>query len=132
MKMKYLHERMASVCLCAASFSALLGLSACSLDLNNPTKTWYYPRAGSKLILHETLTIAADSAALYIQHGKITGSRHSRFDPYCKIRIRNVKQTKQHILPDTFTITHSRHHTELVAGLSGLYIPLESPSRSQI
>ncbi len=107
----------------------LLGIGACSWDLSDPGKAWYYPRAGSKLILHERLTIKPDSAALYLQHGKVTGNRHSRFDPYCKIRVRDVKNTRQYVNPDTFTITHSGRHTELVAGLTGLNIPIGSPSR---
>ncbi len=108
----------------------LSSTGACSWDLSDPGKAWYYPRAGSKLVLHERLIIKPDTAALYIQHGKITGSKHSRFDPYCKIRVRDVRNARQHINPDTFTITHSGRHTELVAGLTGLHFPLGSPSRT--
>ena len=102
----------------------LLSIASCSWDLNDPSKAWYYPRAGSTLTLHQRLTLNPDTAALYIQHGKITGSKHSRFDPYCKIRVRNPKHTRQYINPDTFTITHSGRHTQFVASLTGFSLPL--------
>ncbi len=105
---------------------------ACSWDMSDPASAWYYPRAGSTLILHERLVINPNTAALYIQHGKVTGGKHSRFDPYCKIRVRNVRSTQQFINPGRFTITHSGRHTELVAGLSGLYIPLGKGSKPQL
>jgi hypothetical protein len=106
-------------------------LTGCSRDLNDYTQPWYYPGVGAKLVLHQRLTIKPDTAALYIQQGKITGSKHSRFDPYCKIRVRNVANTITYINPDTFTITRSGHHTELVAGLSGIYVPLGGSFRPQ-
>ncbi len=106
------------------SLLLLIGTATCSWDMSDPASAWYYPRAGSTLILHERLVIQPDTAALYIQHGKVTGGKHSRFDPYCKIRVRNVRRTQQFINPGKFTITHSGRHTELVTGLNGLYIPL--------
>ncbi len=110
----------------------LAGTVACSWDMSDPASAWYYPRTGSTLILHERLVIKPDTAALYIQHGKVTGGKHSRFDPYCKIRVRNVRSTQQFINAGRFTITHSRRHTELVASLSGLYIPLGKGSKPQL
>lgn len=106
-------------------FLILITTTACSWDRNDPSLPWFYPQPGAKLVLHQPLTIKAGSAALYFQHGKIRGS-HSRFDPFCKIRLRNVRNTEQIIRPDTFIITSSGRHTELVAGLTGFYIPLEA------
>ncbi len=105
----------------------LIGIMGCSSsNLNNadPNKSWFFPQVGAKLILHQPLTLKPDSAALYIQQGKVTGSKHSRFDPYCKIRVRDVMAVERTIQPDTFTITGSGQQTELIAGLSGVAIPL--------
>ena len=109
---------------CFSMISAT-GCSSNSLDNTDPSNPWFYPQAGAKLVLHQRLIIKPDTAALYIQQGKLTGGKHSRFDPYCKIRVRNVMDTMRTIYPDTFTVTRSGRHTELVAGLSGLYIPLD-------
>ena len=105
----------------------LIGIMGCSSsNLNNadPNKSWFFPQVGAKLVLHQPLTLKPDSAALYIQQGKVTGSKHSRFDPYCKIRVRDVMAVERTIQPDTFTITGSGQQTELIAGLSGVAIPL--------
>jgi hypothetical protein len=98
-------------------FTLLIAIitTSCAINNNNPKQSWYYPQAGSRIILHQKITIPANSGSVYIQHGKITGGAHSRFHPYCKIRIRSVKNTRQFIQPDTFNVTHSTRQMELVA-----------------
>ncbi len=103
---------------------SIMGCSSSNLNTADPSKPWFFPQVGAKLVLHQPLTLKPDSAALYIQQGKVTGSKHSRFDPYCKIRVRDVMAVERTILPDTFTITGSGQQTELIAGLSGIAIPL--------
>ena len=73
-----------------------------------------YPRSGEFLILHQPLTIPADTTGLYIQDGQVSGSGHSRFEPYCEFRVRKLKEVPQVIQPDTFQITRSRGNTRIV------------------
>lgn len=73
-----------------------------------------YPRSGEFLILHQPLTIPADTTGLYIQDGQVSGSGHSRFEPYCEFRVRKLKEVPQTIQPDTFQIVRSRGNTRIV------------------
>ncbi len=111
--------------------SLILFSSGCSWNPGDASgNPYYYPRAGSKIVLNQRLSIRPDTASVSFQYGKITTS-YSRFDPYCKIRVRDVRPVTQTIMPDTFTVTSSGYHTEFIAGLSGLSIPLSSPLHSR-
>lgn len=73
-----------------------------------------YPQKGEVLILHQPLTIPADTTGLYIQDGQISGSGHSRFEPYCEFRVRKLMERPQTIQPDSFQITRSRSNIRIV------------------
>ena len=108
-------------------------MTGCSFNLKDPAKPWYYPDAGTKLVLHQQLTIPPGSTALYFQHGEATGTNRDHFTPYCKIEIRTLEATPQVIYPDTFTITRSGRYTDMfsstglvVATAGGVFPPSNS------
>lgn len=89
---------------------AILLVSGCALF----DTSLDYPRKGEFLILHQPLTIPADTTGLYIQDGVVSGGGHSRFEPYCEFRVRKLKEIPQVIQPDAFQIIRSRGNTRIV------------------
>lgn len=66
---------------------------------------YYLVPVGSKLILHQELTIPAGKAGVYIQDGKvIPKSNYRQYYPHCRFELLTVKQTEQSVKPDEFII----------------------------
>lgn len=59
------------------------------------------------LILHQPVTVPAGTTSIYPQFGEIVGTAHSRFDPYCEFRAKELKNMPQTINPDCFLITRA-------------------------
>ena len=88
-------------CVC---FLLLLSVSACAdlapKDENSP----YYPvPAGSRLILHQDLTILPDSARVYLQYGKVVKAPRTS-DPFCRFEVNDVLPSAQTLMADEFLV----------------------------
>ncbi|HID81103.1 MAG TPA: hypothetical protein EYP51_01795 [Thiotrichales bacterium] len=109
------------------TFALLPLLYACQHWQQQPYR---YPKKGMTLILHEPVTVQADTTGVYIQDGKITGGAHSRRNPYCEFRVRKLKESPQTIQPDRFLIKRAGTNTRLVSyspvQLATLYIQASS------
>jgi hypothetical protein len=84
-------------------------LSACQSDAtyyaspeDNPA---YLPATGTKLALHQPLTIAPDKAGVYLQYGKTTEfNQIQRYSAHCRFEVYKLSTEHQLIQPDTFII----------------------------
>ena len=92
-----------------------VGFTGCSAN-NNLNSAYAYPPVGSKLVLTRTLEVLPGRAGLYIQNGKNKAGKHSRFEPFCYLRFRNVAVAARKIVADTFVVKSSRVEMRLIAG----------------
>ena len=92
--------------------SALLTLSACSLT---PPKHMMDIQAGETFELKQAVAIKAQSARVYIQNGEITGAGFNRYEPHCRIEIRELSEQKSTIQTENFKISSVRIGEEAVA-----------------
>ena len=97
-------------------FPILIALSACSTS-QNPVSSAYYPIPdGSKLVLKQALTIAPDAGRVYIQYGKVvTPNEKDNYHAHCWFLSWHVFESAQVIKPDTFVITRTQQHEDVVA-----------------
>ena len=91
------------------------GITGCSSN-HTIHSSYAYPPIDSKLFLTRSLHIMPGKAGLYIQNGQNKGGKHSRFEPFCYMRFRNVAATKREIVADTFIVKSSRVEMRLIAG----------------
>jgi len=72
-------------------------------------------KPGARLIIHQILTIDADSASIMLQHGKvITASQLDPYLPRCWFIAQQLKPEAQAIIPGVFSIKQVRQYDELV------------------
>ncbi len=93
--------------------TVLAGLTSCSTSRIHQQNA--YPTAGTKIVLHKSLSVLPDRAGLFIQNGENKGGNHNRFEPFCYIRFHNVSDEKRTIKADTFEVINSRIETRLIA-----------------
>lgn len=88
----------------------LCGLAAC-----NYPQSYSEIKPGTKLVIHQTLTINAGSARVMLQHGKIISLRQlEAYQPRCWFIAQQVKSSSQKIIPGVFSIKRVRQHDEIV------------------
>jgi hypothetical protein len=64
---------------------------------------------GSRIVLHEALTVPAGHARVFLQDGKVRAkTRLRRYYPHCNFEIEQVSDGTLQIIPDTFTVTAIR------------------------
>ncbi len=91
-----------------------LMLTACRhAPVTDPHSRFFVPPVGSRFTVHQTLTVPARSAQVYIQDGRVTRSVNF-YLPHCKLWVRDISDHPQHIEPDQFTITAVARHTDCV------------------
>ena len=99
----------------------LILLPACAVTVGTRFDSGYDPElTGAKLILPKPLTIHADRASIYIQHGNIVTSGIDKYAPHCKFEVNTIKPTDQTIRPDTFII-HTIKRDELYVQSHAFY-----------
>lgn len=84
--------------------------------------TSYPPPAGSKFTLKQELTIPANSAHVDLQGGQaVSLNKLNQYHPYCRLDVRDVRETPQSLQPDEFLVKRvNRQTTDVVAQRSGL------------
>ena len=74
-------------------------------DENSP---YFVVPVGSRLVLHQTVTVPAFAAAVHLQGGLWTPQIEiSRYNPHCKFELRQPKDVPQTIAPDEFVVTRT-------------------------
>ena len=94
-----------------------LMISGCTTGKPYPVTSEYYeiPK-GTKVHLLQKLTIPADVATTYLQHGKEIPKKLLRDKaPHCQLEVRTITATPQTIQPDVFTVIRTRKMEEEVA-----------------
>jgi hypothetical protein len=86
---------------------AALLLGACQqmpvTDENSPSMR---VQPGSRIILHEALTVPAGHARVFLQGGKVVAkTKLKRYHPHCNFEVRQVSDGSLRIEPDTFLVT---------------------------
>lgn len=96
-------------------FPILLVLVACSTGPYPVSSPYFKIPPGSKLVLHQELTIPPNAGRVYIQYGKVvTPKEKDSFHANCWFLSWNVLETAQVIKPDTFIITRSQQLQNVV------------------
>lgn len=86
--------------------TTILSTTSCS---TTPPKSVMNIQAGEKFILNQPIKIKPNSTRTFIQFGKVTSrSAFSRFDQHCELEVKDLKDTTQTIVPDTFIINDVR------------------------
>lgn len=84
-------------------------------DENSP---YFVIPAGSRLILHQAITVPAFTAGVYLQGGSwMPWTQISRYHPHCKLELRQPMDSAQTVAPDEFVITHAGEEVETQEGL---------------
>jgi hypothetical protein len=84
-------------------------------DENSP---YFVIPVGSRLVLHQSVTIPAFAAAIYLQGGQwLPWPQVSRYHPHCKFELREPKNAPQTITADEFVIARTGTETEIQEGL---------------
>lgn len=61
---------------------------------------------GSHLILHQTLTLTAGHARVFMQHGQVVAkTKLDAYQPHCNFEVRSVSRGASTIEPDDFVVT---------------------------
>jgi hypothetical protein len=82
----------------------LLSLCACAdLAPKDEDSPYYAVPIGSRLILHQDLTIPPDSARVYLQYGKVVKAPRSS-DPFCRFEVNDVLPAAQTLKADEFVV----------------------------
>jgi hypothetical protein len=99
--------------------AAALALAACQpLAVRDPASPWYVPPAGSRLILHRTLTIPPNGVSVWLQAGEVLPHGGvNQFEPWCKFEHRLRVARPLEVFPDTFTVTRVERRIDLVLGM---------------
>lgn len=91
-----------------------LAVAACqplsSYPIDSP---FYQPPPGSQWVLNQAIEIPPDGATLRFQFGKIAGGVKD-FEPNCVFELKTVKDTPQHVEPDTFVVTKVRSGSSIL------------------
>lgn len=96
----------------------LLFSSCQNRDETNENSPYFVIPPGSRLVLHQSVTIPAFSAAIYLQGGQwLPWTEVSRYHPHCKFELRQPKDLSQIITADEFSVTRTKEETEIQEGL---------------
>ena len=84
-------------------------------DENSP---YFVIPIGSRLVLHQSVTIPAFAAASYLQGGQwLPWPQVSRYHPHCKFELRQPKDLPQIVMADEFVVIRTGEETETQEGL---------------
>ena len=98
-------------------------------DENSP---YFVIPAGSRLVLHQAVTIPAFSAGVYLQGGSwMPWAQISRYHPHCKLELQQPLDSAQTVAPDEFVITRAGEEVETQEGLEVRARVLELRSERQ-
>jgi hypothetical protein len=96
-------------------FLLVLCLGACAglvpKDENSP---YYATPPGSRLILHQDLTIPADMARVYLQRGRVVAAPHTT-QSFCRFEVNDVLPVEQTLKADEFIVRKTQMATLLVS-----------------
>jgi hypothetical protein len=96
-------------------FLLLPCLSACAnlvpKDENSP---YYATPPGSRLILHQDLTIPVDMARVYLQRGRVVAAPHTT-QSFCRFEVNDVLPVEQTLKADEFVVRKTQMATLLVS-----------------
>ncbi|MDH3514774.1 MAG: hypothetical protein OEM83_07900 [Gammaproteobacteria bacterium] len=96
----------------------LLFSSCHGRDESDENSPFFVIPAGSRLVLHQAVTVPAFSAGAYLQGGSwIPWNQISRYHPYCKLELQQPMDSVQTVEPDEFVITRAREELETQEGL---------------
>jgi hypothetical protein len=95
----------------------LVLLSACTLTpARDEASPFYLPPAGSRLVLEQTLTIAAETVGVFIQGGRAVGDREvNQYYPHCRLEVRDRRDSAQTVDPDDFRVRRVRRDIQTVS-----------------
>ena len=93
-----------------------------------PIESPYYQiPAGSRITLNQVLKIPANSARVYLQHGKIVNEKEKdRYQAHCWFLSWKVLEIAQTIEPDTFIVVRSQKNEDIVQNLNQLNLASNS------
>jgi hypothetical protein len=97
--------------------TSLLLLACNTVVVNNEDSPFYSIPVGSKLVLHQTVTVPASRASLYIQGGRIAPySDINQYHPHCKFELNTIKDVPQIVEPDRFEVYKVVHGVDYAGG----------------
>lgn len=97
------------------SLCALLMLGCESAPVDRERSTAFVIPTGSTLVLHQPLTIPAETASILIQDGKVAKGRKVRqYHPHCRLEVLDRMQQPQTVQPDTFVAVKVTDFYEIV------------------
>ncbi len=101
----------------------LVWLGGCAnLHSPDPASPYYAYPAGWQLVLHQPLTIPADSATVRLQYGRVVPRNGVQdADPFCVVELNTVRESPQTLAPGRFAITRV---TRSVSDLATVSSPL--------
>ena len=98
-------------------YSLISLLAACASKTYPISSPYYFIPTGSRIELHQTLTIPPNSASLYMQYGKVvTPKERDQYHANCWFLSWKMLETPQTIKPDTFIVTRSVKSQDYVLG----------------
>ncbi|NWG39988.1 MAG: hypothetical protein HXY27_08520 [Hydrogenophilaceae bacterium] len=104
-------------------FGALLLWSCDTTRTHGPELPYYSFALGSRLVLHQELTIPANWATVRLQAGKVAAFGHvQEQEPHCIVEADTVLEKPQRILPDTFMIIRVQRSIGEIANAPGFFI----------
>ncbi len=96
----------------------LLFSSCQNRDETDENSPYFVIPAGSRLVLHQSVTIPAFAAAIYLQGGQwLPWLQVSRYHPHCKFELSEPKNALQTVTADAFVIARTGEETETQEGL---------------
>lgn len=94
----------------------LSGLSVSCSSGPYPISSPYYDiPAGTELVVNRPLSIAADSARVYLQHGKVVHGHYDQYEPHCWFLSWKVLPDPQTIPATVFNVLSSQQEDEYVS-----------------
>lgn len=113
--------------------SVLLVLGACQsapMAFDDHSAS-YPPPVGSRFTLKQELTIPAGSAHVDLQRGQpVSLHQLNQYHPYCRLDVREVRETPQVLVPDEFVVKRvNRQTTDLVVQRSA-YLRVQQVSEN--
>lgn len=84
-----------------------IALGACQTNYaGNENSPYYVLPPGTRLVLKQTLTIAPEQVAVWLQDGRVIAANDARvYYPHCKLESRRRLSTPQTVAPDEFIVT---------------------------
>ena len=82
-------------------------LAACTVEpIKDESSVYYAVPVGSRLTLHQTITIEGDRVAVYVQDGELMPyNKIYKGRPNCKFEVYKMSELPRTVMPDVFEIT---------------------------